>query len=57
MSKYKTILTDLDLALAFLQNMRWFADVGRIKVTPLGNGRASVRARRDTLSHFVWSSK
>lgn len=57
MSKYVTIVTDLDLAVAFLQNMRWFANMGRIRVKPLGKNRAKVRALRSTMSHFVWSSK
>jgi hypothetical protein len=37
-------------AKAFLQNMRWFAGIGRVKLTHLGNGKVSVKA-----SAVAWS--
>jgi hypothetical protein len=49
---YETKMMDRDEALGFLRNMRWFADIGRIRVRPLGNGRYAVQARRAAWSYW-----
>ena len=42
-------------AKAFFQNMRWFADMGKITIKFLENGKAEIKASPAAFSNFVWS--
>lgn len=51
--KFETRLLPKDEALAFIDNMRWFAGFGRITAKPAGNGMYSVRASCAAWSKWV----
>lgn len=43
-----------DEAIAFIQNMRWFAGFGSIKTSPIGNGdRLNVTATKAAWSNWM----
>lgn len=57
MAKRETRIVLAEDARAFIQNMRWFAGVGAIRIEYLADGMASVSARRGTFDQYIWSPK
>jgi hypothetical protein len=53
MKKYETRIMSMYDARAFMQNMRWFANRGTIRIKKMERGRASVRASRLAWSWWV----
>jgi hypothetical protein len=51
--KYETRRLPEEEALAFIQNMRWFAGMGRITAKRNGDGTVTVRATRHAWSNFI----
>jgi hypothetical protein len=54
MKRYETRTMPLEEATAFLQNMRWFAGLGRITAKKTSDGKkAVVRASKSAWSYWV----
>jgi hypothetical protein len=50
---YQTKILPRDEAFAFIQNLRWFAGMGRIVTKKINNTHMSVRATKTAWSNWV----
>lgn len=55
--KYETRILTSDEAIGFVQNMRWFANMGRISWEPISKTHVRVRATPYAWSNWVSTPK